>query len=278
MKASVRPESVRAKLVRLANHLDREFNALALEFAIERLVVRLQSDSKLATHLIFKGGFVMLKAYGSSRTTVDLDTSIHSLSLEEAEKRARDVIEGDFADGLWMGGIESQTLDHQTEYAGLRLIIRFSIGKPKIEVKRLGRLILDIGVADAITPGPKDAQIQPMLGGEPIGWRVYPVETIVAEKIHALVSHGSLNSRLKDIYDLTILLPRCENVTLLKKAIDKTFKHRSTDRPTSFVEFWKTLDKSVLKRATGAVVLSSGSNPDFEALDSDLFKSLKILD
>lgn len=77
-------ESIKAKLTSLALKLDRDFFGLSLEFAIERLVARLQADTKLAKHVIFKGGFVMLKCYGSNRTTIDLDTSVQGIAIEEA--------------------------------------------------------------------------------------------------------------------------------------------------------------------------------------------------
>lgn len=267
--------SIKSKLVALANDLDRDFNALALEFAIERLVVRLQENQDLAKHLIFKGGFVLLKAYGSNRATVDLDTSIHGISIEDAEEKSASTITKDWSDGLWMGSIESEELKHQTEYAGRRLTIRFSFGKPKIDIKRLGKIILDIGIADKITPGPIKAEMQPLLGGEPISWKIYPAETIVAEKLHALVAHGNQNSRMKDIYDLTILLPRCEDKNLLRRAIKQTFSHRATEEPKSFSKYWRDLDKTILKRSSGAVYAATGSIPKFDDLDQELAKVLK---
>ena len=271
------PASVKNKLVSLATSMDRDFNGLALEFAIERLVVRLQRNAQLTKHLIFKGGFVMLKAYGSNRATVDLDTSIQSISVEEAEELARAVIQEDCEDGLWMGAIETEKLEHQTKYAGLRLTIRFSFGKPKVDVKRLGKVILDIGVADVITPAPTISKIHPVLGGEPIAWQVYPLETIAAEKLHALINHGSLNSRFKDIYDLTIILPRCDR-SVLGRGIKRTFSHRSTPIPASFFEHWQKLDKSVLKRSSGAVFAASGTIPSFAELDRTLSRLLKDFD
>lgn len=271
-------ESIKAKLVFLGNNLDRDFNGLALEFAIERLIARLQATPKISKHLIFKGGFVMLKSYGSNRSTVDLDTSLQNLSIEESEALVRKIIATDWNDGVWMGSIDTEKLDHQTEYAGLRLIIRYSFGEPKIDLKKLGKLILDIGVADAITPAPIESNLHPLLGGEPISWRVYPIETIAAEKLHALVSLGSQNSRFKDIYDLTLLLPKCSDFILLKKAIKKTFAHRSTELPMSFSNFWSTLDKSTLKRSVGAVTVASGTIPKFDILDKTLLQLLKILD
>ncbi len=276
-KKSPSSASIKQKLVSLSQKMDRDFNGLALEFAIERLVVRLQSSPKLSKHLIFKGGFVMLKTYGSNRSTIDLDTSLQNLSIEDAESLARQTILKDHQDGLWMGHIESQVLDHQTEYAGLRLIIRFSFGEPKIDYNRLGKIILDIGVADTLTPGPVEADLTQLLSIDLISWRVYSVETIVAEKLHALVSLGSQNSRVKDIYDLGLLIPMCKDLKLLKEAIQKTFKHRKTEVPTSFSKFWVQLNKSTLKRSMGAVSFASGELPTFESLSSELQKCLEKL-
>lgn len=270
--------SIKSKLIALSSKLDRDFNSLAVEFAIERLVTRLQADTTLAKHLIFKGGFVLLKAYDSNRATIDLDASIQGVAIEDAESKAATVIMQDWQDGLWMGAIAAEDLRHQTEYAGRRLTIRFSFGKPQTDASRLGKLILDIGVADKITPGPIHSKIQPLLGGEPISWKIYPVETIAAEKLHALVAHGSQNSRVKDIYDLVLLIPKCRDRTILKKAIERTFEHRQTEIPPSFSGYWRTLDKTVLKRSSGAIHAANGSIPKFEELSAELDKLLREIE
>jgi len=274
----VSAESLQAKISTLSKKLGREFNSLALDFALERLVVRLRSDPKLSKALVFKGGFVMLRAYGSSRLTVDVDTSLYGLSVEEAEARAKTVIEKDWQDGLWMGAVESEKMEHQTEYNGLRLTARYSFGAPKVAHNRLGKLVLDIGIADALTSGPQNAVLEPLLGGEPLSWRIYPVESIVAEKLHALVSHGSLNSRFKDVYDLTHLLPKCKNIATLRRAISESFKSRETSIPNSFLDFWKTLDKGILRRSIGSVSMAIGETPNFDQIEKTLSKLLKKLE
>ncbi|PWU17895.1 MAG: hypothetical protein C5B49_08095 [Bdellovibrio sp.] len=267
----LRPTQIVARLSQLSRTLDRDYQGLALEFAIERLVARLTTDPKLAKHLVFKGGFVMLKIHFSGRATVDLDTSIHGLSMEEAEKRASQQITSSAEDGLWMGAIEPLDLDHQTKYRGRRLIIRFSIGEPKVAYQRLAKLVLDIGVADVITPAPVSAELISILEpSEPVSWSVYPLETIIAEKLHALVSHGSANSRAKDVYDLTILLKKAKDTKTLRRAISATFKHRETDIPESFSAFWRKLDKTILKRSAGAIFLATGEKVDFDQLTRDL--------
>jgi len=220
----------------------------------------------------------MLKAYGSNRLTVDVDTSLYRLSFEEAEVLARAAIEKDWKDGLWMGAIESQKMDHQTEYNGLRLTIRYAFGEPKVDIMRLGKLVLDVGISGAVTPGPQESVLQPLLGGDPLSWVIYPAETIVAEKLHALVMHGRINSRFKDVYDLTHLLPKCSDISILHKAIQETFEMRGTIVPVSFVDFWTTLDKDSLRRSVGSVSMASGEAPSFDLLETDLTNLLKKLE
>lgn len=271
----VTPAQINSRLLALARTLNRDFHGLSIEFAIERLISRLIIDIKLSKHLIFKGGYVMLKAYASSRATIDLDTSIQGIGIEEAEARAIKMIDGLKDDGLWMGSIVSEDLEHQTKYSGRRLTVRFAFGTPKVNAQRLGKIILDIGVGDVITPKPVADDLKPLLGGELISWSIYPIETIIAEKLHALISHGSANSRAKDIYDLTVLLKKVDQKTTLRKAINLTFKHRSTPMPDSFSDYWIALDKTMLRRASGAILLSSGESVNFSELESELASLLK---
>jgi hypothetical protein len=72
-----------------------------------------------------------------------------------------------------------------------------------------------LGIVDPVTPSPVKMEFSSLLKSiEDIAWSIYRVETIVAEKPHALISHGNINSRSKDIHDLSIFLPksRCRNV------------------------------------------------------------------
>ena len=60
--------------------------------------------------------------------------------------------------------------------------------------------------------------------------RVYPVETHIAEKLHAYtVPRSSPNSRVKDLPDLALLARvRVLNATELRHALDRTFSHRES--------------------------------------------------
>lgn len=78
---------------------------------------------------------------------------------------------------------------------------------------------------------------------ETIPMKGYPKEAVVAEKFHAMIQHGDLNSRMKDYYDLWLMSKTFEfESKSLQKAIETTFKNRDTglpvERPVSLsVEF-----------------------------------------
>jgi predicted nucleotidyltransferase component of viral defense system len=61
---------------------------------------------------------------------------------------------------------------------------------------------------------------------------VYPLETVVAEKLEAMVKLAGFNTRLKDYFDLWVLM-RYENIdrALLPAAIQATFERRQTVLP-----------------------------------------------
>jgi hypothetical protein len=93
---------------------------------------------------------------------------------------------------------------------------------------------IDIGFGDAITPGPVDATYPVLIADfPPPQLRTYPVYTVVAEKLHAIVLLGMTNSRLKDYLDLWTLLDReALDADILARAIAATFNRRGTPLPT----------------------------------------------
>jgi hypothetical protein len=62
--------------------------------------------------------------------------------------------------------------------------------------------------------------------------KAYPTYTVVAEKLHAIALLGMTNSRLKDYFDLSVLLEReALDTDLLAQAIKATFERRGMAVP-----------------------------------------------
>lgn len=161
-------------------------------------------------------------------------------------------LEVDLDDGLWYGDTQFDNLPLQDGYGGIRTSFAFQIGDPPeepLKIKKLSRLHLDLSFEDP----PSNSKIEKMKsfieGIVPISWSIYPIEYIVAEKLEALFSRGSINSRAKDIFDLNFLLPKVKNKILLKAAIKKTFEKRPTQVPKSFASTAATFDLRVLRAA-----------------------------
>ena len=92
---------------------------------------------------------------------------------------------------------------------------------------------IDVGFGDAVTPAPVDSVYPVLLDDLPAPrLRAYPTYTVVAEKLHAIALLGMTNSRLKDYFDLSVLLEReTLDTDLLAQAIKATFERRGMSVP-----------------------------------------------
>lgn len=257
--------SIRQKIIDLGKKIGVAPRDIETVFMIERLVARLIADKKLASHLVFKGGFVGLKIYESPRYTVDLDALLVKSNIEETLERVKHQAESDLNDGVWFR-FESETdLATQGEYGGIRHSYRAGIGEVLKNLKKAQVVNFDLGIGDPITPGPQKKKTPSLLSGnDEISWSVYPIETICAEKLHALISHGDQNSRSKDVHDLAIFLPKVDGPTL-KEALKRSFKYRSTELPKSFHAEIKNINTDWLERGWASAVDSIPDAMSFKA-------------
>ena len=254
MTTKAKGTSVRQKIIDLGKKLNIDPRDLETTFLIERLVARLIADKKLASNLVFKGGFVGLKVYDSPRYTVDLDALLVKANVDETLEQVKKQAETDLNDGVWFRFESQIDLATQGEYGGIRHTYRAGIGEVFKNLKKAQIVHFDLGIGDPITPGPQKKQTPSLLAdNEEISWSVYPIETICAEKLHALISHGDQNSRSKDVHDLVVFLPKADGPTL-KKALKRSFEFRSTELPKSFYQEIKNINTGWLERGWASAV------------------------
>jgi hypothetical protein len=101
---------------------------------------------------------------------------------------------------------------------------------------RLGRtrlnIQIDIGFADVITPAPERLDYPTLLDFPAPHLYGYPPETAIAEKFQAMTVLGMANSRMKDFYDIWMLITNFEfDGRVIQTAIERTFDNRSTELP-----------------------------------------------
>ena len=91
---------------------------------------------------------------------------------------------------------------------------------------------IDVGFGDIVTPEIKEIEFPSLLGMETPQVSAYSIESVVAEKFEAALDLADLNSRMKDFYDIWLMMRQFEfKGPSLVEAIKKTFKHRKTDIP-----------------------------------------------
>lgn len=268
--------SIKDKLSRIAKELGVAYPKVLTEFLLERLAARLISSPELRGKLVFKGGYVSLRVYDSPRYTIDLDALLRQGSLDGVTTLAQAAAESDLADGVWFRLEKTVDLQTQGEYGGLRVVLRTGIGEVLKNIKKAQIVHLDIGKDDPVVPGPVEVETPYLLGGGALSWRVYPVETTVSEKLHALIVRGSESSRSKDIFDLNLLLPKCDSAAL-GKSLKETFRHRGDALPDDLVKHIQEIDRQVLKMGWTSAVGDLPGTPDFDETFEALISSLKRL-
>lgn len=275
MSTKAKGTSATQKLANLAKKRGARFEHVATEFLIERLVRRLVADKKLASLLVFKGGFVGLRVYNSSRYTVDLDALLRKSNLEATLKLTREAAEADLDDGVWFRFENQMDLEAQGEYGGIRQTFRAGFGEVPKKLLKAQTINFDLGIGDPVSP--VSSKMVTLLSDEELSWSVYPIETIIAEKLHALVARGDLNSRSKDVFDLVAFLPKAKTAAL-QESLVKCFKYRETDLPGRLSDVVKELNTKTLERGWGSAVASIQDAPKFQDTFAKLISLLEQFD
>ncbi|MDP9175716.1 MAG: nucleotidyl transferase AbiEii/AbiGii toxin family protein [Planctomycetota bacterium] len=223
--------SVRQRLLNLSKASGVDYNQLLIRYAIERLLYRL-SRSVHRDNFVLKGAMLFVIWEGSPhRPTQDVDLlgfgdrspdRIASVFRELCETAVED-------DGIIFAAktVEAEEIRTTDEYGGVRVRFTASLGGAVIRVQA------DIGFGDAITPASPESNYPTLLPNQPAPHlRVYPRETVVAEKLEAIAKLGMLNTQFKDYYDLRYLAERFEfDGPVLIEAIAATFERRGTPLP-----------------------------------------------
>ncbi len=222
--------SVRDRLLRIARERGDDFQLLLIRFANERLLYRI-GQSPSGRSFVVKGATLFTVWTGEPhRATRDIDLLGFGDPSEDlirsmfAEVLATDVIE----DGLIFnpGTLTAGPIREDQENGGVRLQLTAHLASARV------RLQIDVGFGDAITPKAMVAEMPTLLDFPPPRLRFYPRETVVAEKLEAMVQLGLTNSRMKDFYDLLVLSKLFEfDGELLVRAIRATFDRRGTRFP-----------------------------------------------
>lgn len=224
------PASIHARLAQRRAKTGEDYNVLLVRFTLERLLYRL-SCSRHREQFILKGA--MLFAVWDSamhRATRDLDLlGFGQPTFERLTEIFRELCGIDVEDDGVVFDPRSVVCDDiraQDEYAGIRVKLRATVGKAIMPLQ------VDVGFGDALPVAPEEIIFPVLLDMAAPRLRAYARETVVAEKLQAIVKLGMLNSRFKDYFDLHYLAQKFPfEGGLLAKSIAATFERRGTAFP-----------------------------------------------
>jgi predicted nucleotidyltransferase component of viral defense system len=229
MKSNI-TASIQDRLKNLSKNRKEEYNYVLNRYGAERLLYRL-SQSPCRREYILKGATLFKIWSGEEhRPTRDLDfLSFGSHKNIDIEHIFRELclIECQEDGVIFLpASVKGEIIKQDQQYEGVRIKLMGKLGSHSSHMQ------IDIGFGDVVTPDAKEEVINTILGmPEPV-LKIYPRETVIAEKFQAIVDLGIINSRLKDFYDIWYLCKSYEFCgDLLYQAIKNTFERRKTSIP-----------------------------------------------
>ena len=219
--------SVMARLLARAKLRGEDYQLLVTAYAFERLLYRL-GQSPVRDRFVLKGAMLLrLWSEHPYRATRDLDLLHRGDGSFDAIHRDLQVVLATLVpdDGITFdaAGLVLEPIRADDEHVGTRLILPARCGKARLSLQ------VDLGVGDAVWPEPEVQRYPTLLDAPAPEVFAYERETVVAEKLEALVVLGDRNSCIKDFFDLhmlatTFAFDRRE----LGESVRRTFARRQT--------------------------------------------------
>lgn len=205
---------------------------LMRNYMMERFLERI-SFSKYQDRFILKGGMLVAAMVGlDARATMDIDATIKGadVNVEAIEEMILEIISVPIEDGVAFRIKQVTEIMDEAEYPGVIVSMETEFDGVRTPLK------IDISTGDVITPKEIRYSLKLMLEDRSINIWAYNLETVLAEKLETVISRNITNTRMRDFYDIHILLKLYGNTldkTTLSNALQATAKKRQTVRHLS---------------------------------------------
>lgn len=233
-----------AQLIRNQNN-QMSFEELRIRYATERFLCRV-AESQYRDNLVLKGGFLLGTIFKiEQRATRDLDALLKGVSTDKLniEKMLHEIIEIDLEDGIKFELLTLEESQQERIYGGFRAKMNLTFNGEQSIIS----FDLDLGVGDIITPEIENKTIKLMFTEKntkvgSLTMKSYPLETILAEKLEIILDLGTRNSRMKDFYNIHLILnyEKLPSELELYNAFEKTwnFRHKNNVIDEEIFDNW----------------------------------------
>lgn len=230
----------------IINNMAKENNVAAQSvlqtYMLERLLERI-SISKYKDNFILKGGMLISAMLGiDSRTTMDMDTTIKGFPLtkDNITNIMDEICNIEIDDNVTLKINKVELIREDDDYGGYRITFEAKYNNEMPVIMKI-----DITTGDKITYKEIEYSFTLMLEDRKIQIWSYNVETIIAEKFEAIVKRGVLSTRIRDYYDVYMLINTQNKIIdkkTLKDAITLTAQHRGTNE---IIKDWKKIVEKI---------------------------------
>ena len=216
---------LKGRIRNMSNQDARRAENLMRLYFMERFLERV-SVSDYREKFVLKGGMLTASLLGvDMRTTMDIDTTVKALPLTEQDisKTIGEICSIDIGDHVSFEIKHMETIMDDFEYPGVRMQIEGHFEKLRQAIK------IDVSTDDVITPDAIEYEYRLTFEERTIRLMSYNTETLLAEKIQTILSRGIANTRLRDYYDVYMLISNREfSWEVLKAAFKATCEKRRT--------------------------------------------------
>lgn len=221
-------DSITAKIRNKAMELKINYNLALNQFFFDEFL-KLLSQSKYKDNFMLKGGILLTYKLGvQNRATQDIDFLAKGINIDSDNIKSIliSIISEINQSDVWfeIDG-HGERIRSDDEYGGHRFKLIGHLSNIRIP------FAVDIATGDPVYPSPVDEEYQTILGDR-YDLKCYPIESVLSEKLHTILTRAENNSRSKDYYDIYIIFStQIEKINFedLKRAVSLTFKYRKTN-------------------------------------------------
>ena len=221
-------DSVKNRLSNISKATGKTMQKLLIMYCLERTLYQL-SVSSYSSKFVLKGGVLLYALFNGNyaRTTADVDLLAEKISndVEKMYRIFQDILSIKTNDPIIydLKTLNVTTITEHKKYHGLNVSVLAFLDRTQIN------LSVDIGFGDVIYPNKVKMDYPVILNDDNPIIYAYSIYSCIAEKFEAIVSLGYDNSRLKDFYDIYVIVSSFDlNGNELFNAIKETFGHRNT--------------------------------------------------
>ncbi len=221
------PEQLKGAIRSMAAKKNLRAQEVLQMFLFERIIDRLAASS-FRDNFILKGGLLISSMIGiGERTTMDMDTTVRGIQMEEDEivSAVKEIIAMDVGDGISFEFQKIEPIREDDAYNNFRVHLRAKYGKIDSPMK------IDITTGDIITPAAIRYDFPFVFEEKTVSVMAYTLETVLAEKYETIIRRNIGTTRARDYYDLHTLYRSRKDVVqieVLRAAVIHTAEKRDS--------------------------------------------------